>query len=107
MALIWFYISMYLAIGAGIGSFGILVIRMLGKRIGRLSARIDIRNGDFDIDKVEEEIAETRKEFDDNVWWITWWTKTVVLWPRAIIAFAKTNAKQIQELNQLKKQLKE
>ena len=107
MAQIWIYISYYLAAGAVIGAAGMLLTRTLGRAVGKLEARIGIAKGEFNIDKVNKEIAEVEADFRDNsTWWILWWSQIVIFWPKSLVLFTKIAVQNARSYRRLTKELK-
>lgn len=105
MAQLLIYISQYLAIGACINAIGIIGIRYTGHLCGRLKAKLEIMKGQYNQKMVDEELSKSRETFNDTSWWMKWWTKMVLLWPKAIILYANQIYKLVNEIIYYEKEL--
>lgn len=109
MVQILYYVSLWLAIGGVIGCIGAFTVRAIGIAIGRLNARILILKGNFDIDKVNADIAKVEKDIEEKSlqWWMLWYAEIVILWPKSLLLFGEQLAKDIKTYVELKKKLKD
>lgn len=107
MVQILYYVSLWLAIGGVIGCIGAFTVSAIGRAIGRLDARILISKGEYDIDKINADIAKVEKDFEENsLQWILWYAEIVIVWPKSLFVFGERLAKDIKTYAELKKKLK-
>lgn len=107
MVQILYYVSLWLAIGGVIGCIGTFSVHAIGRAIGRLDARILILKGEFDIDKVNADIARVEKDFKENFWeWMLWYAEIVIVWPKSLFIIGELLIEKIRLYTELKKELK-
>lgn len=107
MVQILYYVSLWLAIGGVIGCIGTFTVHAIGIAIGRLDAKILISKGEYNIDKINADIAKVEKDFEENsLQWILWYAKIVILWPKSLLLFGEHLVNDIKTYAELKKKLK-